>query len=203
MRHITHSYIAGLVAGGPKLLADRRPKPMPGKKWPTRVAWHIRLANSTNAPDGHLIFRNVRTLNYIGKPNRYRALEARNFLAQVQKGNVMVLSMWQAEFDAGGLVAYIVWNMGHDKYQQSTGAFSAYHPHSSQVEVAEAFIKPLHLKYIGGMRLYSQKAKLSAEAVEAYYEWYQKQFKRRLRRPKSVPTMVIAGQPAESMEEPI
>jgi hypothetical protein len=207
VRKLNLNYIGHLVADMPKLLPDRRPKPMPGKRWPTRVAWHIRLADYRNTPNGALRFFNHRILSYVGKPNRYRALEARNFLQQIHRKNVALLAMWQAEFDKAGLVAYQTHNWGHDKYQQASGAFAAYHPHSSSVEIVEAFIKPLYLKYVGGMRLYSQKKKLPMEALDAYYDWYHKTFKRRLRRPKALPSMVIAGQVVEptevgTMEEP-
>lgn len=203
MRRLTLDYMAKLVKAMPKLALDRRPALMPGKKWPTRVAWYIQLANRkpiTNSSGEVVKFQieNVRHLSYIGKPSQYRALEARKFLEQTQSSASHIVEMWQAEFDKAGLVAYRLWK--GKNLTGVSGAFWAYHPHSPQVDIVEAFSRPLHIKYIGGMRLYSQKKRLSQEAVDAYYEWYHQQFKRRLRRPKATASAVIGGEVVELTE---
>ena len=202
MRRLTLQYVENLVKQGPKLVMDRRPMPMPGRKWPTHVAWLIQLGDRHVHDDGHghLSHKssNVRTLSYVGKPCLYRALQARKFLKQLQGPNTILLRMWQAEFDRAGLVAY---KLVPSKTPVSCAAFYAYHPHSTQVDVVEAFSKPVFVKYIGGMRVYSQKKKLAQEAVDAYYEWYQQNFKRRLRRPKPVASAVIAGASVELTEQ--
>lgn len=199
MRNLTLAYIEKLLAKGLELSKDappRRPQPMPGKSWPTRVAWFIEVARGVQQPTGHLLFREHRRLSYIGKPNRYRALEAHKFLTQIPPGHY-VMRMWQVEFDHGGLLAFRQMRIGQHENAKALDAFYAYHPHSPNPEVIGAFVRPLHLKYIGGMRLYSQKRKLASDAVEAYYEWYREHFKRRLRHPKSVPSALVAGEPME------
>lgn len=162
---------------------------MPGRRWPTRVAWYIKIAQVYYKPNQPPSVRNVRVLSYIGKPNRYRALEARNFLTQITAPGWAIVEMWQAEFDRAGLVAYILQQVGKRAISGATGAFKAYHPLSAQVEVVEAFTRPFYLKYIGGMHFYSLKKKLPMQAVLNYYDWYEQQFKKRLRKPKPVPSM--------------
>lgn len=156
----------------------------------------ITLANYSHDNAGHVKLNNFRSHSYIGKPNRLRALEARNFIAQAKKPNIIVAEMFQATFDRGGLLGYITQKFGHTKFSMGCGAFTAYHPHIAppQIEVVEAFVKPLHLKYIGGMRLYSQKKTLKADELDTYYEWYLKQFGKRLRRPKATAMQVIANE---------
>lgn len=203
MRHITLDYVKNLL-DKPLEIKDtvRRPRPMPGKAWPTRVAWHIQVAQTTTQPNGVLHFHNHRSLNYIGRPNRYRALQAHKFLTHLPQG-FHVLQAWQAEFDAAGLVAFRRLRIGQNEQSRALDAFYAYHPHSPHAEIIQAFLKPLYLKYIGGMRLYSQKRKLAGDAVDAYYAWYKEHFKKGLRRPKSVPSAVIAGEPMEPAQEQI
>lgn len=191
---------------GPKLEPNRRPRPMPGRFWPTHVAWSLRITEYFNGVKNGLVVKSqpkIRTLTYIGKPALYRALQARKFLATKPHPNAtnFVLEMWQAEFDRNGLVAYKIY-MGKPFPAISSGAFWAYHPHSTQVDIVEAFCRPVHIKYIGGMRVYSQKSRLTQEAVDAYYDWYKQQFGRRLKRPKAIPTAIIGGQQVEFVEEP-
>jgi len=201
MRRLTLSYIEKLVKSGPKLGMDRRPSPMPGRKWPTRVAWSITVGDrklvGQGTPDLRCEIQNVRSLSYIGKPNRYRALEAFACISRAVQvnNNLQLVGCWQAEFDKAGLVAY---RSGIGKNTAvASGAFYAYHPHSPRPEIIEAFIQPLHLKYLGGMRLYSLKQKLTADAVDDYYEWFYKQFKKRLRRPRAQASATIAGEVVE------
>ena len=139
MRHYTLDYVRRLVGQAPQLQADRRPSPMPGKNWPTRVAWFIKLADLGHNPRGHLMFKNYRTHSYIGKPNRLRALEARNFLRQARQSGVVIFDMFQATFDRGGLLGYVVQKFNKAKYSMGCGAFTAYHPHipPPAVEVIE------------------------------------------------------------------
>lgn len=183
-----------LVEAQPKLEQNRVPAPFPGKRWPTHVAWHIEYAERRIVNPGtakvRAEFFNTRTLQYVGKPNRYRALQAWKLLQQARQGKCFLLDNWQAEFDKAGLLAYTTFPGAIG----SCTAFFAYHPHSAQVEIVQSFIKPLYLKYVGGMRLYSQKKKLAQDAVDAYYEWYHKHFKRKLRRPKAVPTAIVGGE---------
>jgi hypothetical protein len=188
MRRLTLKYIEGLIGTG--LGVSRPPAPMPGKRWPTRVAWHLEVRQS---PFGKGFV--TTTLTYIGKPNRYRALEAFKFLKQAggeHNVNTILGYCWQAEFDKNGLIAY---RAGGDAF--ASPAFFAYHPHNARVDIVEAFMKPVFVKYVGGMRLYSYKKRLTQEAVDAYYEWFHKTFKRKLRRPKAQPTAVIGGEIVE------
>jgi hypothetical protein len=205
MRHFTIQHIRGLLEKAPKLQADRRPLAMPGKKWPTRVAWSIKLADFSHDAHGRIEFKSFRTLEYIGKPNRLRALEARNFIRQAKKPGTLIFEMFQATFDRAGLLAYVLQKYNKQKFMHGCGAFTAYHPHipPPQVEIVEAFVKPLHVKYVGGHRLYSQKKHLKVEELDAYYEWYLKQFRRRLRRPKPVAMSVIAGELMDPEGQPL
>jgi hypothetical protein len=196
MRHLTIDNIRALVEKLPKLEPNRRPLAYPGKRWPTRVAWFIKLATMSHNNAGHLVFKGFQTHQYIGKPNRLRALEARKFLQRARQPGAVIYDMFQATFDRNGLLAYTCQKPNKARHSAGCGAFTAYHPHipPPHIEVVEAFIKPLYVKYIGGMRLYSQKKTLRVEELDAYYEWYQKQFNRRLRRPKPQAMSVIANE---------
>jgi hypothetical protein len=160
------------------------------------VAWSITVARVRVNGRGHLLFSHHQSLNYIGKPNRLRALEARKFINKARLPGFVLYDMFQASFDKAGLLGYIIQRFNRTRYVMGCGAFTAYHPHIAppHVEVVEAFVKPLHLKYIGGMRLYSQKKTLKVEELETYYEWYHKQFGRKLRRPKAGSMSVIANE---------
>ncbi len=203
MRHYTLNYIWSLLKDRPALEPNRRPLGMPGKTWPTRVAWRIKLAQMAHDNAGHIVFSHFQTLEYIGKPNRLRALQARSFLQRASKAGLVIFDMFQASFDKGGLLAYITQSVHKARFNMGCGAFTAYHPHipPPQVEIIEAFVKPLHLKYIGGQRLYSQKKSLRVEELDAYYEWYLKQFRKRLRRPKPGSMQVIANEVVPSAVE--
>jgi hypothetical protein len=200
MRHFTLDYLKGLVnkqlmAG--KMAPNRRPLQMPGKNWPTRVAWTLHAAGiraDSNSPAG-FNYHSHRRLSYVGKPSRYRALEAHKFMERAQKDGLRIVETYEMEFDRDGLLAYVYKCQGHNPTADSCGAFSAYHPHSASPEVIGAFIKPLYLKYVGGQRLYSLKKRLQAEALDAYYVWYYQQFHKRLKRPKAQATAIIAGKP--------
>jgi len=173
------------------------------------VAWFFELADRVmkKDPDSgkvHMAHVNHRTHSYIGRPNRYRALEVRKFLRAIPLSpdkSTFLLRSWQAEFDKTGLTAYKIMDLSTGHAQMASPSFWAYHPHSSEVEVVEAFSKPLFVKFIGGHRLYSQKKRLSQEAVDAFYEWYHTQFKRRLRRPKALPTAIVNGEAIENPSE--
>lgn len=204
MKHHTLQYIDELVKAAliTKTLPERRPSPMPGRNWPTRVAWVLHVAQLYAIPGKIGVWRkNHRVIRYIGKPSRYRALQVYKLLTEVRnrKGNDVILGFWEAEFDKAGLVAGNVFDDVHQRFIPFFNqAFCAYHPHSSAPEVVGAFCKPLHVKYVGGMRLYSQKRRLTADAIDAYYNWYLKQFGRRLRRPKAVANIVLDGKVVEA-----
>jgi hypothetical protein len=212
MRYFTLQHIKRLVDKAPKLEAARRPLPMPGKLFPTRVAWYIKLVNLGHDAQGHMKFEGFQTHHYIGKPNRLRALEARNFMQKARQPGVLIFDMFQATFDRGGLLGYVTQKHNRAKQAVGCGAFTAYHPHipPPQVEIIEAFVRPLHIKRVGGMRLYSQKKTLKVEELDAYYEWYLKQFAKKLRRPKPAPMVVEDGvvvgaqlpEPPEAPEDP-
>ena len=201
MRHITLDCIARQI--GNKLDTTRPPVPMPGKRWPTRVAWHFEIHHRALVDRGtsNVRFQTLTTdtLSYIGKPARYRAIEAFNFLKRANPGQeasnptTVLGQCWVAEFDREGLIAY------RDRMDlEVTPAFLAYHPHSAKGDIINAFVKPIFVKFIGGMRLYSHKKKLTQEDVDAYYEWFHKTFKRKLRRPKAQATAVIGGEIVEA-----
>jgi hypothetical protein len=205
MKRFTIAAIKAQVEKSPKLEPCRRPLAFPGRKWPTKVAWFIQLATMYHDQHGRMAFKDHKTHQYIGKPNRLRAMEARNFLRQAKQPSMCIYDMFQATFDRGGLVAYSHQKYNRGRVAMGCGAFTAYHPHipPPNIEIVEAFVKPLYVKYIGGMRLYSQKKTLRVEELDAYYEWYQKQFNKRLRRPKPAAMSVIAneivgGEPLES-----
>lgn len=118
-----------------------------------------------------------RTLRYIGKPNRYRALEAQRFL-QRQPGEVLENAL-EVEFDSGGII-FSRWN--GDTW--SAYVHTAYHPHSGGLGPIDGFSRHVYPKRVGGMTLYSYKDRLSVDELDAFYAWYEKAFKRKLQRPR-------------------
>lgn len=182
------------------------PKPFPGRQWPTRVAWSFVLQKSQEGladivadlaearqrvdprPLPEIIndpaiqevirkHRRKRFLSYIGKPNRYRAIEAQHFLRR--SPGERVLYALEVEFDRGGIIySRINGEIYHDK------VYTAYHPHSGTLGPVDGFSRKAHIKRIGGLPLYSFKERLSQEELEMYYLWFEKSFKKKLRRPK-------------------
>jgi hypothetical protein len=181
------------------------PKPFPGKRWPTRVAWHFeirqtdedlrdqaaRLINQRQRTTGRAVAdilhdadiqalarrQPSRRLSYIGKPNRYRALEAQRFL-QRGPGERLHRSL-EVEFDRGGVVFSRV---NGELYFEKV--HMAYHPHSGSLGPIDGFARKTFAKRVGGHTVYSYKDKLAQEEIDAFYEWYEKSFKRKLKRPR-------------------
>lgn len=202
MRHITLEFVQKKLGTEPRV--DMRPMPMPGKKWPTRVAWSIELHTRIPEPGTESMPAHWKTLpskfyTYVGKPNRYRALQLQKVLQGLSSNRW--ITGFIAEFDKGGVVAEKIFLPGEKPVRRVHSTFFAYHPHSADGDIIGGFARPVHLKYIGGMRLYSEKKKLAQEAVDAYYQWYYKQFKRKLRRPKAIPTAVVGGETVEPETE--
>jgi hypothetical protein len=121
--------------------------------------------------------RSVRRLRYVGKPNRYRAMEAQRFLRRGEHEQLTFLM--EAEFDREGIIYS---RLGGEVYKAH--AHTAYHPHSGTLGPIEGFGQKFYTKRIGGQTIYSYKNKLSQDEVELYYQWWEKAFKKRLRRPK-------------------
>lgn len=121
--------------------------------------------------------RPVRRLRYVGKPNRYRALEAQRFLQR--RPNEQVTQAMEVEFDKGGLLFY---RLNGEVY--FAAPHMAYHPHSGSLGPIDGFSRRVYNKRVGGHRLYSYKDRLSQDEVDAFYQWWEKSFKKRLKRPK-------------------
>jgi hypothetical protein len=194
----------------------RRPRPFPGR-WPTRIAWdatirpylHTRIIKQFHPNEPSLLVNVKKTaiygpavrLRYCGKPNLYRAKELLSLLQQSQS---KILDFWALEFDAGGLLGYElggardIGNMPPLAYDK---AYSAYHPQASTVfSILGAWSRRVYLKRIGRFPTYSLHQKLSQEKVEAFYQWFEKSFEKRLRRPKQKPMLVEIGGPLEAQE---
>jgi hypothetical protein len=131
--------------------------------------------------------RSVRRLRYVGKPNRYRAMEAQRFLRRGEHEQLIFLM--EAEFDREGIIYS---RLGGEVYKAH--AHTAYHPHSGTLGPIEGFGQKFYTKRIGGQTIYSYKNKLSQDEVELYYQWWEKAFKKKLRRPKGK---------ASAMKEPV
>ena len=183
MKHFTLDGIRKLVESGPAL-PIRPPQPFPGRRYPTRVAWKItRLVLLSSDPPKV----GVLTLSYIGKPNRFRALQALKFMRQSSPKKFS----WQAEFDRGGLIAY---------NEVRTQAFLAYHPNAGQGSLIEIHTSELFPKRIGGLTVYSRQKRLSTEQIEHFYAWYEGTFKKKLKRPRTK-AMAQSGGPLEEEAE--
>lgn len=119
----------------------------------------------------------TRRLRYVGKPNRYRALQAQRFLHRAR--NEQLVQSMEVEFDKGGLIFY---RLNGETY--TANVHTAYHPHSGSLGPIDGFSRRVYSKRVGGHTLYSYKDKLSQDEVDAFYQWFEKSFKKRLRRPK-------------------
>lgn len=129
----------------------------------------------------------TRRLSYVGKPNYYRALEAQRFM-QRQPGEHLT-KHFEVEFDRGGFT-YSRQNSDDLFYDKP---HVAYHPHSGKLGPIDAFSRRVHLKRVGGLWLYSYKDRLSQDEIDLFYLWFEKAFKKRLKRPKSRAVMKDVG----------
>lgn len=196
------------------------PTPFPGKRFPTRVAWEFefrsndeavrdqvsRLVNRRVRDTGRAVIevlrdpdvralanqRRTRRLRYIGKPNRYRALQAQRFL-QRRPGEQLV-SRLEVEFDAGG----ILYSNTLEQGMLYGNAHVAYHPHSKGLGPIDCFAQAVHRKRVGGLTLYSYKKVMAQDEIDSFYVWFEKTFKRKLKRPKGK-----AAAMAELKPEPV
>lgn len=190
MHILTLEQLRNLVHSMPVLTARREPHPFPGKKAPTRIAWHIeadfgRSPQPRRDAQGRIYMTpkidRWERLKYVGKPCRYRALEALSLFRRAQK-DARAIGMWQCEFDADGLIAYEIYNSCQPIF---CDAYFAYHPQGGTVNPMAAFGQKVYVKPIGKFPTYSQQKKLSQEQVDQFYTWWQAHFeKRKLRRPR-------------------
>jgi hypothetical protein len=60
----------------------------------------------------------------------------------------------------------------------------AYHPKRNTLDPIDVFSHMVHLKRVGGQQIYSYKEKLPQEDVDMFYAWFEKAFRKKLRRPK-------------------
>lgn len=210
MRHITWNFAKALYKehSNTTLAMKRPPQPMPGRSTPTRIAWMIAIGHgsevtttvnpnwSPNSDSPELIKRlvpkTVSTHCYVGKPTKYRALEALKLL-RANKLQRHVHKFWLIEFDAGGVLAFVQQDKTGRKLSWNSFAYTAYHPHAAGADIAQSFAKPYFLKRVGGLSVYSHARKLSVEKLDAYYEWYEKTFGKRLRRPKQKAQEISVG----------
>jgi hypothetical protein len=198
VRHITFNDASRLYdeAADRGISNMRIPQPFPGRTSPTRVAWRIEIGEGIKAVklpnpnyDGsegtpQLIMKvisagRIHVHTYVGKPNRYRALEALRLLAQPG-----LMSFWAMEFDIAGVLGYYGVSETKKRFAANNLAYIAYHPHSAAVAIIQSFAKPLYLKRIGGLTVYSHARKLTMERLDAYYDWYKNSFGKALKRPK-------------------
>lgn len=176
---------------------NRLPHAFAGRTTPTRVAWRIVQGycvkpvvvaeNPNSGTPQHVqhIPTRFKVYQYCGKPNRYRALQALRLLASRR-----LFASWQLEFDAAGVLAWRSSAVGRKKTGGTTMAYLAYHPHSATADVIAEFAKPTWVKRIGKLGVYSHAKKLSVEKLDAYYEWFEKSFAKKLKRPKQTPMEV-------------
>lgn len=194
MEPLTLLKVARMVGAQPPLGEDQAPpKPFPGRSSPVRVAWQLVVnvgrpsKNRYDRPPQKLIHH-----SYVGKPNRLRALEA---LAFGQKGQLVTL--WSGEFDRQGLISWRLTDpqtIEGSTRQAFAHRFFAYHPQGTHSDPILTFAKPIYVKHVGGLSLYSYQKKLTTAQLDQYYEWYTKTFGKKLRRPKQVP-MELSGGP--------
>lgn len=214
MKHLTFNEALKLYYGAldGKVDPKRKPNPFPGRGTPTRVAYSITVGYAKRPKtiqnpkwDGEhgpqyilaMVPTKFHKLQYVGKPNRYRALEALRWLSRKT-----VVRHWQIEFDRSGVVA--MKQVKGTKVRDATSlAYVAYHPHSSNIDIVGSFAKPVYVKRIGRMSVYSNAKKLSIEKVEAFYDWYEKSFGRKLRKPKQKPLETGTIEPPEPELEEI
>lgn len=198
MKNTTLKHVRKLLTGIAGEAINRRPNPFPGRRYPTRVVWSFRIAQTADRtinmravaeravaqgrriavvmgdPDFQQPTNETRSLTYIGKPNRYRALEAQRFL-QLQPGEVVVEAL-ECEFDKGG----VLWASSGWRNH----AYTVYHPHSGVLGPISSFARQVYPKRVGGLTLYSFKDKLSQEELDMFYAWYESVFKHKLKRPR-------------------
>jgi hypothetical protein len=204
MKHITFNDALKMYESLSRTVFDvkRAPVPFPGRTSPTRVAWYISLgyAAKLQIVNDHenAVLKEVyiptrfKVFTYVGKPNRYRALEALKLLGQRR-----VYQAWQIEFDRGGLLAYRDFLQGYGRPRKRAvngNAYTAYHPHSANADIVASFAKPFYVKRIGRFSLYSHARKLNVEKLDAFYAWYEKTFGKKLRRPKQAPMEVESAE---------
>jgi hypothetical protein len=215
MKHFTVDSMAKLLGRMPQ--PGRRPRPFPGH-WPTRIAWDITLKPHLGIrvikqyhPHEPSLLINIKKVaiwgqpvryRYCGKPSLYRVREVLSALAQ---NGAQILDFWAMEFDAGGVLGYEI--QGHGLNQVAFAptaydrAYSAYHPQGATVfSILGAWSRPVYLKRIGRFPTYSLHQRLSAEKVDAFYNWFEKSFEKRLRRPKQKPMLVEIGGSLEAQE---
>jgi hypothetical protein len=175
------------ILAAPQLRKDRPPKPF--AKTPTRVAWSIEANFGTQdyaIPDGRGGMQlnpgtsKIEKLSYVGKPCRYRAIEAMKFIQKVSTQG-RLLSSFQCEFDRADLVAYLSSHAGFG----SCDAYFAYHPQGGDANPILAFSKPVYLKVIGKFPTYSHQKRLSQEQIDQFYAWFSETFDQaKLKRPR-------------------
>jgi hypothetical protein len=190
--------IMNALGGKPILGLAQAPKPYPGRKYPTRVAWEITVERFVPSKDpkeltvqfyrdeeGRPRTRAVPKLvvkhevfSYIGKPNRYRSLEALKYMKNDGEGNG-VIQWWEAEFDRGGFLRFI-WG-GREVL---SNAFYAYHPYGTIHGIINNFTHKLYLKRIGGFSVYNYKKRFKQAEIDNYYRWYEGTFGAKLKRPR-------------------
>ena len=203
MRHLTLDWVTKNYATWAALKEHRLrpPKPFPGRSNPTRLAWNVILGfggakvydPGKSAQEGKdaFTFTNLdfKRYTYIGKPNRYRCLELSRAIRRARTRTGFIL-----EFDKHGPVSFSEFN-GAQGVADSTPSYYAYHPQDSP-DILLAFSKQIHMKRIGGLPIYSHIRKLSQDRVDQYYAWFEKSFRKRLRRPKQA-GMILESAPLE------
>lgn len=230
MKNITLRQIRNSLTGDPPhsngILAKATvPTPFPGKRFPTRVAWEFefrsneeavrdqaaRLVNRRVRDTGRAVIevlrdpdvrqlanqRRVRRFSYIGKPNRYRALQAQRFLQR--RAGEQLVSRLEVEFDAGG----ILYSNTTEQGAQYGNAHVAYHPHSKGLGPIDCFAQPVHRKRVGGLTLYSYKKVMAQDEIDSFYVWYERTFKRKLKRPKGKAAAMAEAPNPGAKPEPV
>lgn len=201
MKNFTLDWVRRQVTATPD--NKRLPQPFPGRRNPTRLAWGYsgvimplkELDHSLSIELGRPVYKNTSTtpipfaIHYNGKPNAYRCREFQKFALGLGAKNLKFHENWIIEYDLGGVLAIQQFD-GKQWRNQSTSAYFAYHPQDAAGDIVGAFLKPLHMKRLGRLPLYSHTKTLSLDKIDQYYSWFEQTFKKRLRRPKQAPMVI-------------
>lgn len=192
MRRLTFESMERLVQEWKRV--NSPPKPFPGRRTPTRIGWRVDTRTyKLQAIKGKIqpVADKNFTSTYFGKPCKYRALELLQKMTEInRKPRIQILRYWTAEFDKSGVIAWRQWGYDKEVSQWNGASYFAYHPQvTSFTDCGAPWLKPVFVKRIGGLSVYSHQKKLSMDQIDKFYGWYEATFKKKLRRPKSQPLM--------------
>lgn len=119
-------------------------------------------------------------ISYIGKPNRYRSIEANKIVAS---DLIQVCLRWECEFDTKGILRY----SANGFPDQRSQVLYAYHPYGIIPSIIQNFTHKLYKKRLGGRYVYNYKKRFQSDQIDEYYRWYEATFGIKLKRPRQKP----------------